>query len=148
MGTTTEKLTYLQGTKDAIKNAIVAKGVEVPEGTTFRGYAEKVGEIPMEATPEWKKMSVKGLSSGKFKIFNIEIPIESWDQNVFIYYLNTNVIFCMGVSTKDYSFVGRNEMLAADYVLILKERLEDKVIFEMKVMYGIFETAEFSYMAV
>lgn len=45
MGTTTEKLTYLQETKDAIKNAIVAKGVEVPEGTTFRGYAEKVGEI-------------------------------------------------------------------------------------------------------
>lgn len=46
MGTTTEKLTYLQGTKDAIKNAIVAKGVAVPEGTTFRGYAEKIGEIP------------------------------------------------------------------------------------------------------
>ena len=46
MGTTTEKLTYLQGTKDTIKNAIVAKGVEVPEGTTFRGYAEKIGEIP------------------------------------------------------------------------------------------------------
>ena len=45
MGTTTEKLTYLQGTKDTIKNAIVAKGVEVPEGTTFRGYAEKIGEI-------------------------------------------------------------------------------------------------------
>ena len=45
MGTTTEKLTYLQGTKDAIKDAIVAKGVEVPEGTTFRGYAEKIGEI-------------------------------------------------------------------------------------------------------
>lgn len=49
MGTTTEKLTYLQGTKDTIKNAIVAKGVEVPEGTTFRGYAEKVGEIPAGA---------------------------------------------------------------------------------------------------
>lgn len=45
MGTTTEKLTYLQGTKDAIKNAIVAKGVAVSEGTTFRGYAEKIGEI-------------------------------------------------------------------------------------------------------
>lgn len=45
MGTTTEKLTYLQGTKDAIKNAIVTKGVEVPKGTTFRAYAEKVGEI-------------------------------------------------------------------------------------------------------
>lgn len=45
MGTTTEKLTYLQETKDTIKNAIEAKGVEVPEGTTFRGYAEKIGEI-------------------------------------------------------------------------------------------------------
>lgn len=45
MGTTTEKLTYLQGTKDAIKNAIVAKGVEVPEGTTFRGYAEIINLI-------------------------------------------------------------------------------------------------------
>ena len=45
MGTTVEKLIYLQETKDAIKNAIVAKGVEVPEGTTFRAYAQKVGEI-------------------------------------------------------------------------------------------------------
>lgn len=52
MGTTTEKLTYLQGTKDAIKNAIVAKGVAVPEGTTFRGYAEKVGKIKTEYLPE------------------------------------------------------------------------------------------------
>lgn len=56
MGTTTEKLTYLQGTKDAIKNAIVAKGVEVPEGTTFRGYAEKVGEIPAGAKIETVKV--------------------------------------------------------------------------------------------
>lgn len=45
MGTTTEKLTYLQETKDAIKNAIVAKGVEVPEGTTFREYAEIINLI-------------------------------------------------------------------------------------------------------
>lgn len=45
MGTTTEKLTYLQGTKDAIKNAIVAKGVAVPEGTTFREYEQKIREI-------------------------------------------------------------------------------------------------------
>lgn len=52
MGTTTEKLTYLQGTKDAIKNAIEAKGVEVPEGTTFRGYAEKIQEIKQETIPE------------------------------------------------------------------------------------------------
>lgn len=59
MGTTTEKLTYLQGTKDAIKNAIVEKGVEVPEGTTFRGYAEKVGEIPTGAQVETVKIKIE-----------------------------------------------------------------------------------------
>ena len=45
MGTTAEKLAYLADTKTDIKNAIVAKGVDVPEGTTFRQYAEKIGDI-------------------------------------------------------------------------------------------------------
>ncbi len=45
MGTTADKLLYLQGTKSAIKDAIVAKGVTVPIGTTFRDYATKIGEI-------------------------------------------------------------------------------------------------------
>lgn len=45
MGTTSDKLLYLQDTKVAIKNAIVAKGVTVPDGTAFREYATKIGEI-------------------------------------------------------------------------------------------------------
>ena len=45
MGTTAEKLAYLADTKTAIKDAIVAKGVEVPEGTTFRGYAGLISGI-------------------------------------------------------------------------------------------------------
>ena len=45
MGTTADKLEYLQGTKAAIKSAIVSKGVAVPDGTTFRAYAEKIGDI-------------------------------------------------------------------------------------------------------
>lgn len=45
MGTTAEKLAYLDATKTAIKNAIVAKGVEVPEGTTFRQYANLISGI-------------------------------------------------------------------------------------------------------
>lgn len=45
MGTTADKLEYLQGTKAAIKSAIINKGVAVPDGTTFRGYAEKIGDI-------------------------------------------------------------------------------------------------------
>lgn len=45
MGTTADKLEYLQGTKAAIKSAIINKGVAVPDGTTFRQYAEKIGDI-------------------------------------------------------------------------------------------------------
>lgn len=45
MGTVSDKLTYLQGTKSAIKDAIVAKGVSVPTGTTFRDYALKISGI-------------------------------------------------------------------------------------------------------
>lgn len=39
------KLTYLNGTKDAIKQAIIGKGVSVTEADTFRSYATKIEEI-------------------------------------------------------------------------------------------------------
>lgn len=39
------KLTYLNGTKDAIKQAIIGKGVSVTEADTFRSYASKIEEI-------------------------------------------------------------------------------------------------------
>ena len=42
---TADKLIYANGTKIAIRDAIVAKGVAVPEETTFRQYATKIGEI-------------------------------------------------------------------------------------------------------
>lgn len=51
MGTTADKLAYLNDTKTAIKNAIVAKGVAVPDGTTFRAYADKIGEIQTPPSP-------------------------------------------------------------------------------------------------
>lgn len=44
-GTSADKLTYLQATKEAIRQAIAAKGVDVPDTTPFRQYAGKVGEI-------------------------------------------------------------------------------------------------------
>lgn len=64
MGTTADKLEYLDGTKSAIKQAIVNKGVDVPEGTTFRAYAEKIGSIvkvPSLSNPG----SASDLRSGK-----------------------------------------------------------------------------------
>lgn len=45
MGTVAEKLAYLQGTKEAIKQAIEAKGISVSYATTFRGYADEILKI-------------------------------------------------------------------------------------------------------
>ena len=45
MGTTAEKLAYLADTKTAIKDAIISKGTDVPEGTTFRQYANLISGI-------------------------------------------------------------------------------------------------------
>ena len=45
MSTTADKLNYLNGTKDAIKQAIIDKGVTVDDSTTFREYADKIGDI-------------------------------------------------------------------------------------------------------
>lgn len=44
-GDVSTQLDTLDGTKTAIKDAIVAKGVDIPEGTVFRDYATKIGEI-------------------------------------------------------------------------------------------------------
>lgn len=43
--TISDKLTYLEGTKSAIKDAIVAKGVAVSDSDTFRSYAGKIRQI-------------------------------------------------------------------------------------------------------
>lgn len=45
MATIAEQLTSLANTKTAIKEAIVAKGVQVADDTPFSGYATKIGEI-------------------------------------------------------------------------------------------------------
>jgi hypothetical protein len=55
MATIAEQLTGLANTKTAIKDAIVAKGVQVADDTPFSGYADKIGEIsgggePVEKT--------------------------------------------------------------------------------------------------
>jgi hypothetical protein len=45
MSTIAEKLLYLDGTKQAIKQAIRDKGVTVDDADTFRSYADRIGEI-------------------------------------------------------------------------------------------------------
>ena len=48
--TITDKLTYLSGTKEAIKQSIIAKGVEVTDTDTFRSYADKIESIQSGGT--------------------------------------------------------------------------------------------------
>jgi len=59
MGTIADKLTYLGQTKAEIRDAIIAKGVTIPEKTTFREFAKKIREISAddgEENPvEWKR---------------------------------------------------------------------------------------------
>lgn len=60
MGTTADKLTYLEGTKVAIHDAIVAKGVAIPEGTVFREYANLISSInAAQSEPQYKVYGVK-----------------------------------------------------------------------------------------
>lgn len=40
-----DKLAYLEETKEAIKQSIIAKGVSVSESDTFRSYADKIETI-------------------------------------------------------------------------------------------------------
>lgn len=45
MGTVADKLNYLQSTKEAIKSALIEKGVSVADSDTFRSYADKISDI-------------------------------------------------------------------------------------------------------
>ena len=55
--TTADKLTYLEETKAAIKDAIVSKGVTIPDGTPFREYAGKIGEIKSKVEDSTKNIN-------------------------------------------------------------------------------------------
>ena len=74
------KLTYLESTKGAIKQAIIGKGVSVTESDTFRSYAEKIGQIQGGGSGDCPKYSTD-LSDGvsdkfliSYEIKNITLP--------------------------------------------------------------------------
>lgn len=50
MGNISEQLRYLSETKALIKNAIVSKNVSVPNGSTFRSYANYISQISTSST--------------------------------------------------------------------------------------------------
>lgn len=45
MSTNSDKLNYLEGTKNAIKSALIAKEVPITSETTFREYAQLIANM-------------------------------------------------------------------------------------------------------
>lgn len=113
MGTTADKLAYLNGTKTAIKNAIVAKGVAVPDGTTFRAYADKIGEISGGGGEEWIEYSDIN-----------ELQTKLWQSSVYVpaikveIYWNNNFAFSIVIeenSATSYGYSGSSGLVQIPY---------------------------------
>ena len=49
MGTTADKLAYLQGAKEAIREAIESLGGTVPDGLPFRQYASRIRNLAINS---------------------------------------------------------------------------------------------------
>ena len=59
--TIADKLSYLQDTKTAIKEALLNKGVEVTDSDTFRSYADKIESISESAVAACLPKNIRGL---------------------------------------------------------------------------------------
>ena len=70
------KLTYLNGTKEAIKQAIIDKGVSVTEADTFRSYASKIEEIQSGGSSGDCPKHTLDLTDGVSNSFNITKEIK------------------------------------------------------------------------
>ncbi|MBE6299803.1 MAG: hypothetical protein E7083_05635 [Bacteroidales bacterium] len=70
MGTTTDKLNAVLDSKEAIRQAIEYRGVDIPMDTTLAEYAEKIGEIPTGGTltDEQALVFISECADGKRKI--------------------------------------------------------------------------------
>lgn len=71
MGTISEKITYLNGTKEQIKEALNSLGASIIDNDTFRSYVEKINEIYDElpkVTGNGTTISLNNTRKGKLQI--------------------------------------------------------------------------------
>ena len=140
MGTINDKLTYLNGTKTAIKNAIIAKGGTVGENDTFRSYANKISNLPSgqpnlqdkTVTPTTSQQIVTADSGydglGTVTVGAVEdLTAEITAQEQIIAQLQQEVINKIGNGGVDWSEIGYNEVPQAllDDFEYSKSRLGD-----------------------
>lgn len=70
MGTIADKLTYLGQTKAEIRDAIIAKGVTIPDKMAFREYAGKIREISADGTISRDLTDFSGIFSKGHFVWN------------------------------------------------------------------------------
>lgn len=97
MGTIAEKLQKLLDTKNAIKNAIIAKGQEIGETDTFASYADKI--VAIETTAQ--KTAAKVTVANKADIA-ISICYQKADLETDLEYIQID----SGASVTLYTYVG------------------------------------------
>lgn len=80
-GTTACKLAVANEAKTLIRNALINKGVDVPDTTPFRQYAGKVGEIQSGQSFEWKTQTgVSGYAQINSEVMPLAgPPVYSYD---------------------------------------------------------------------
>lgn len=90
--TTADKLAHLQGTKEAIRTAIVNKGVPVPEETTFREYATKIGQIPSGGggTSDYFTIEFGRQVGGNHGVVDVTFPPHDVGDVLLILHMRTN----------------------------------------------------------
>ena len=110
--TTADKLNYLSETKAAIKQAIVDKGVTVDDSTTFRDYADKIGDISGGATGEIEVLKtapsvldLKGMIT-KVDLSNIDVSQVTSLKEAFLNFENLSEIISLEKLKSNHTFPG------------------------------------------
>ena len=114
MSTIADKLAYLAETKNQIKASIIEKGVDVPDDTPFREYANKIAAIeasttsyvvgePVElilSTANWNGSRYTATVEGyKVGSYGLKIGVPS-DSSV----INTQAMIEAALTVSDHSF--------------------------------------------
>ena len=109
MGTIADKLTYLNDTKTAIRNAVVAKGVSVSDTDTFRSYADKIGQISGGGAPATKYgVSIDNLLGNVDADGVLQFPTEQ-------FVLDGSGIKDFGYHTMYYKFCFNDSLISASF---------------------------------
>ena len=90
MGSIKEKIKYIKETKKLIREAIIARGVDVPENTTFRDYANKIDEINLLFTGSYDNEGLKQIGWTDSEISYYNRYGVQWDESENSYFKLTS----------------------------------------------------------